>query len=55
MLNFNASLDWSEHFSLGVFAQNLLNDRGYLDPLSIEETAARARPRTYGIQFGATF
>lgn len=54
-LNFNTSLQWSDYLSFGIFAQNLLNDRGYLDPFSIEQTAARSRPRSYGVQFGVTF
>jgi outer membrane receptor protein involved in Fe transport len=52
MLNFNLRLQWSDTLSLGVFAQNLLNDRGFTGPGSIEEAAGRSRPRTYGIEFG---
>lgn len=55
MLNFNARIHWNENLALGVFCQNLLNDRGYTDPFSIEDAAARARPRTYGVDFGVTF
>ncbi len=55
MLNFNMSLDWSDNLSLGLFAQNLLNEHGYTGSNVIEGSAARARPRTYGLQFGVTF
>jgi len=55
MLNLHVGLRWNENLSLGFFAQNLLNDRGFLDPYSIESNAARARPRTYGVQFGVKF
>jgi len=55
MLNFNASLMWSQNLRLGLFAQNLLNDRGYLDPNAALNYAARPRPRTYGIEFGVNF
>jgi iron complex outermembrane recepter protein len=52
MLNLNLSARWSRTLSVGLFVQNLLNDRGFTDPISIEESASRARPRTVGIQFG---
>ncbi len=55
LVNLDVSLQWSEHLSLSVFGQNLLNDRGYLDPLALEQTAARMRPRTYGVGFGFSF
>jgi len=55
MLNFNSHIQWNDNLSLGVFAQNLLNDRGQIDPFAIESTAARSRPRTYGVQFGVKF
>lgn len=55
MLNFNTGIQWNENLSLGVFAQNLLNDRGYTSPIVIETDAARARPRTYGVDFGVKF
>lgn len=44
-----------EDWSIKVFAKNLLNDRGYIDAESIEEIAARARPRTLGVEFGLSF
>jgi outer membrane receptor protein involved in Fe transport len=55
MLNFNIGLQWNEQLSLGLIAQNLLNDRGFTDPLSIENLAPRSRPRSIGIQFGVKF
>jgi iron complex outermembrane recepter protein len=55
MLNFHAGLNWNDNLRLGLFAQNLLNDRGYTTPYSLEDNATRSRPRTYGIEFGVTF
>lgn len=55
MLNLNASVEWSFNFTIGLFAQNLLNDRGFVDPFEIQGDSARSRPRTYGIHFGFTF
>jgi outer membrane receptor protein involved in Fe transport len=55
MLNFNSSLCWNDILRFGVFAQNLLNDRGYISPDVIEADASRSRPRTVGIQFSVTF
>jgi len=55
MLNFHASLDWSQNLRLGIFAQNLLNDRGFLSPDSVEHQAERARPLTLGVEFGVKF
>jgi outer membrane receptor protein involved in Fe transport len=51
MLNFSSSLQVRDNLSLGFFAQNLLNNRGFTDAFSIENAAARARPRTYGVNF----
>lgn len=50
-LNVNTSLHWSEALSFGVFARNLLNDRGYLDPFWVYGQGSRAQPRTFGINF----
>jgi iron complex outermembrane receptor protein len=55
MLNVNAGVQWSDSLSFGAFGRNLLNDRGYTDPFSIQQTAARSRPRTFGVEFGLTF
>jgi outer membrane receptor protein involved in Fe transport len=54
MLNFNLSLQWNDTLSLGLFAQNLLNDRGYID-VSSSDGSSRTRPRTVGIEFGVAF
>ena len=55
MLNFNSGVAWNENLSVGLFAQNLLNDRGYTSPIINERQAARTRPRTYGVNFGVKF
>ena len=55
MLNFNTSLSWNDNLRLGLFAQNLLNNRGYFNPIVIEANASRLRPRTIGVQFSAKF
>ena len=55
LLNFKASLQWNDNLRLGIFGQNLLNDRGFISPIVIEANAARSRPRTFGIEFGAAF
>jgi iron complex outermembrane recepter protein len=55
MLNLNLGLRWNEALSLSIFGQNLLNERGYVDPLVISEVASRPRPRTLGVGFSATF
>jgi iron complex outermembrane receptor protein len=55
MLNLNIEQRWSDYLSFGVFAQNLLNDRGLLDPDANEGNASRPRPRTVGVEFTAKF
>ncbi len=55
LLDFKASLRWSNSLGLGFFAQNLLDDRGLTTPGSIEQNAVRSRPRTYGIEFDVAF
>lgn len=55
-LNLNTSLQWSDSLSFGVFAENLLNERGYTSPFAASDNiATRARPRTFGVQFGVSF
>jgi len=51
MLNFNSTLQWSEQLSIRIFAQNLLNNRGFTDPQVITGAAARPRPRSIGFEF----
>jgi iron complex outermembrane receptor protein len=55
MLNANVGLQWNSRLSVNLFAQNLLNDRGYVDPLSAIAGAARARPRTIGAGVSVAF
>lgn len=55
MLNLNLSLQVLDNLSLGVFGRNLLDDRGFIDPLSIIEGASRSRPRTIGVRMGMDF
>jgi iron complex outermembrane recepter protein len=55
MLNLDFRVECTERLSLSLFAQNLLDDRGFTDSLSIEESAARARPITVGMKFSAAF
>ena len=55
MLNFNMGLQYSESLSLGLFAQNLLNDRGFTDAMGLERFGARSRPRTFGVNFAVKF
>ncbi len=55
MMNFTASMEINENLSFGIFAKNLLNDRGRLDPYEFQYTAARARPRTIGLKIAINF
>jgi iron complex outermembrane receptor protein len=55
MLDFNASVNWTEHLRLGAFVENLLNDRGFTTPFSNEDNGSRSRPRTFGLSFGVKF
>lgn len=52
----NARLTWhGESLSLELYALNILNDRGYLGPIVIEQNAERAMPRTVGLQLRLDF
>jgi len=55
MLNLAAGVDWNDNLRLGIFAQNLLNDRGFTTPIVIEQSADRTRPLTFGVNFGVKF
>ena len=55
MLNVTTTLELSDSVDIGFFASNLLNDRGFLDPQSIQALAPRAQPRTYGVRLGVDF
>ena len=54
MLNFNSGLQLNDNLSLGVFAQNLLNNQDFTNPDYLEH-AGKPRPRTYGINFSVKF
>ena len=55
MLNLNVEWEMNESVSLGIFGSNLLNERGYLDPLTAFDNSSRSRPRTLGVQLGLDF
>lgn len=55
MLNANFGIQVYPSLRVNVFAQNLLNDRGVLDPVGWQGLAGRPRPRTYGLEFGVDF
>jgi iron complex outermembrane recepter protein len=55
LLNFRTALQVSDNLNVALFAQNLLNDRGFLNPDYIESYSPRSRPRTYGIEFSVAF
>lgn len=55
LLNLNTGVQWNESLRVSVYAQNLTNDRGYVDALAIQNLAARQRPRTVGISFAVEF
>jgi iron complex outermembrane receptor protein len=54
-LNFSADIQWNENLRLGISAQNLLNDRGLIDPFTFYTESTRPRPRTFGVNFGVKF
>jgi outer membrane receptor protein involved in Fe transport len=55
MLNLNTTLSWRDDLQIGFFAQNLLNDQGFSNPLNYVGDGVRPRPRTYGINFSTSF
>jgi len=55
LLNFNTGVQWNDNLRLSLYAENLTNDRGYLDPTGIQNLAPRERPRTGGIEFAVNF
>lgn len=50
-LNFHFGLQLNSAFKVGLFAQNLLNDRGYTEPEINELENMRQQPRTFGVEF----
>lgn len=54
-LNFNSAVHLNDHLSVGVFARNLLNDRGNLDPFWIYGQGSRPEPRNFGVDFRVRF
>jgi hypothetical protein len=55
MLNFKSGIQWNENVRFAIYAENLLNDRGYLSPFAVEGNSNRAKPRTYGFELDARF
>jgi len=55
LLNFTGSIELSNSLRVGLFAHNLLNDRGYLSPFWIYGEASRSQPRTFGVDFRVDF
>jgi outer membrane receptor protein involved in Fe transport len=54
-LNLEAGVRWNDNLRMGVMGQNLLNDRGAIDPFVNENGPLRPRPLTVGFYFDATF
>lgn len=52
MLNVNVGWEWSR-WSFGIFARNLLDERGLVAPFA--SNAPRPRPRTIGLNIGFNF
>jgi iron complex outermembrane recepter protein len=55
LLNLDWNLQWNENLGLGFFAENLLNDRGYIGAIVIQNDSPRERPRTFGVKFDVRF
>jgi outer membrane receptor protein involved in Fe transport len=53
ILKLAIGVQWTDHLSMGFKANNVLNDRGLVDPLSISGNAGRERPVTIGFYFQA--
>jgi len=52
ILNFNANIQLTDTLGLGLFGQNLTNNRGFLSPENeFDRFAARSKPRTIGVRF----
>jgi len=55
LLGFNAGLQLRENLRVGFFVQNLLDDQHFNSTAYFYSNGIRARPRTFGIEFGANF
>lgn len=55
LLDLTIGTKWNENLGFDVFVRNILNDRAYVDPYVIEDTASRTQPRNVGIEFRALF
>lgn len=53
LMNMEAGVAWNKDFRMGIIAQNLLNDRGAIDPFVNENGPLRPRPITVGVYFAA--
>lgn len=49
ILNLRGQIQLNDHVAVGVYANNILNDRGALNPLSPEMLVDYERPTTFGI------
>ena len=54
-LNARADIHWNDDLTLGLFAHNLFDDRGYETPLYYFGSTVRPRPRTFGVEFDMSF
>jgi iron complex outermembrane receptor protein len=55
MLTFSTGVQFDRGTSVRLFAQNLLDDRGFDSPATQQNYAGRSRPRNYGIAFSMKF
>ncbi len=55
MLNLNIAWQWSKNLSIGLFVENTLNENGFISAMSIEDRAARPRPRSAGFNINYDF
>lgn len=51
MMNATASIQWTDAFSFGFLANNILNDHAYVDPFVLDDLAGRTQPLTVGVYF----
>ena len=54
LLGCHVGIEWNTNLHLGLFVQNLLNNRGYTGSDSMEEYSPREQPRTFGINFNVS-